>query len=118
MKNTIIRILVLAISLGALTACAVNQENLAGKINGTRILYSDYIESYRGHYNNFQILNNRAPDAIEKEALKSQTWTDATKHVVLNDYFKNTGFQPPARKYWIPSGLISLFTSCAPPSST
>ena len=40
MKNTIIRILVLAISLAALTACAANQENLAGKINGTRILYS------------------------------------------------------------------------------
>ena len=88
MKNTIVKILFLAFTLAALTACAANQENLAGKINGTPILYSDYIESYRGHYNNFQILNNRAPDAIEKEALKSQTWTNATKHVVLNDYFK------------------------------
>lgn len=88
MKYISIKILFLALSLAALTACAVNQENLAGKINGTPILYRDYIESYRGHYNNFQILNNRAPDAIEKETLKSQTWSNATKHVVLNDYFK------------------------------
>lgn len=68
-------------------SCSTNRATLAGKINGTNITYSEYMDSFRGHYNNFQVLNNRAPDNTEKEQIKRQTWLDATKHVILKDLF-------------------------------
>lgn len=81
-------LLSLAAILALAAGCAVNQKKLAGRINGTPIPYADYMESYRGHYNNFQILNNRPPDSEEKEAIRRQTWNDATKHVILKDCFR------------------------------
>lgn len=72
-----------------LAACAVTKDaKLAGRINGTPIPESAFMDSYRGHYNNFQILNNRPPDNEERELIKRQTWQDATKHVILTDYFR------------------------------
>lgn len=83
--------LILAGLLALLAACTVNQPKLAGRINGTPIPYNSYMESYRGHYNNFQILNNRVPDAEEKEQIRRDTWKDATRHVILTDYFRKYG---------------------------
>ncbi len=78
----------LALSLLLVWGCATNsQKELAGRINGTPIPYSDFIDAYRGHYNNFQVLNNRVPDGDERDLIRQQTWTDATKHVILTDLF-------------------------------
>ncbi|MBW6514504.1 MAG: SurA N-terminal domain-containing protein [Candidatus Syntrophosphaera sp.] len=81
--------IILALAAAIISGCAVNQSgNLAGRINGKPIPGSSYWDAYRGHYNNFQILNNRPPDNEEKEMLKRQTWKDATRHVILTEHFR------------------------------
>lgn len=87
MKSKTIALSALLCCLLLAFSCSTNRAALAGKINGTPITYSEYMDSFRGHYNNFQVLNNRAPDNQEKEQIKRQTWLDATKHVILKDLF-------------------------------
>jgi hypothetical protein len=92
MKKTISTLLphlvIIIMALGMITGCTTNKSNLAGSINGTPIQVMAFWDSYRGHYNNFQILNRRPPDKAEIEMIKRQTWNDAAKHVILTDYFK------------------------------
>lgn len=86
----------LAVILAAamlIAGCTTNKANLAGSINGTPIQVLAFWDSYRGHYNNFQIVNHRAPDKDEIAMIQRQTWNDAAKHVILNDYFKKYGIR-------------------------
>ncbi len=95
---TITAFLIVIILAALGSACSVTQTNLAGKINGRPISYAVYMDSYRAHYNNFQILNNRVPDADEKEQIRLLTWRDATKHVVLTNYFAKYDIETTAQE--------------------
>ncbi len=80
--------LLLALLLALLFAgCSSNQGTLAGRINGEPVKADVFNDSYRAHYTNFQVLNNRAPARDEREQIKYQTWTDAAKGVILRQYF-------------------------------
>lgn len=70
-----------------LTGCGANQGDLAGRINGQPVTVTVYNDSYRAHYTNFQVLNNRAPSRDERELLKQQTWTHAAMGIILRQYF-------------------------------
>lgn len=70
-----------------LAGCGANQGNLAGRINGQPVTLDVFNDSYRGHYTNFQVLNNRAPSRDEREQIKRQTWSDAARGVILRQYF-------------------------------
>jgi hypothetical protein len=72
----------------ALSGCFITQGRSAGLINGKPVPYDAYMESYRAHYNNFQILNNRVPDTDEIRQIKRETWRDATKGQILKTYFE------------------------------
>ena len=92
MKHPLFCLIVLIIAL-AVAGCVVSKPNLAGRINGTEITYGAFMDSYRAHYNNFQVLNNRVPDKDENEQIKRQTWTHAAKHVILTNYFRKYGIE-------------------------
>ncbi|MDP3115133.1 MAG: peptidylprolyl isomerase [Candidatus Cloacimonadaceae bacterium] len=91
MKRIIPALLIILMAL--LTACSVNQGRLAGKVNGTPIPYDEFIAANRGHYENFWMLNNRAPGIDEKQEIMRQTWRNITKHVILKDNFKKYGIR-------------------------
>ena len=58
------------LALAALiTACSINTANSAGVVNGTPIPYSEFMDSYRSHYENFYTENGRPPDTEERKAL-------------------------------------------------
>ena len=78
--------ILLALAL-LLASCGANQGTLAGRINGQPVTAESFNDSYRGHYTNFQVLNNRAPSREERELIKQQTWTDAAKGVILRQWF-------------------------------
>jgi hypothetical protein len=82
----------------ALSACAVNNRELAGRINGTPIPYDSYIDSYRGHYNNFYTLNSRPPGIDETLRINQETWRDITIDVILKSYFKKYGIAASAEE--------------------
>lgn len=92
--------LLVPVALAALLlgACAVNTKDIAGRINGQPIEYAAWMDSYRAHYNNFQILNNRVPDSEEKELIKNQTWQDAAKGVILKSRFEKCGITVSAQE--------------------
>ncbi len=92
-----------------LTGCGANQGSLAGRINGQPITAESFNDSYRGHYTNFQVLNNRAPSREEREQIKQQTWTDAARGVILRQWFS---------KYRIsatPSEVVDTLAKNIPP---
>lgn len=78
--------ILLALAL-LLAGCGANQGNLAGRINGQPVTAESFNDAYRGHYANFQWLNNRAPSREERELIKQQTWTDAARGVILRQWF-------------------------------
>ncbi|MCB5265625.1 MAG: peptidylprolyl isomerase [Candidatus Cloacimonetes bacterium] len=77
----------IAISL-ILMSCSGPQGESAGIINGTRILYPDFVGSYQGHTANFQGSMGRAPNSDEKNKLFAETWEDITKHMILKEQFQ------------------------------
>ncbi|MDZ4121554.1 MAG: SurA N-terminal domain-containing protein, partial [Candidatus Cloacimonadaceae bacterium] len=85
--------LMLVIILLSLTACAVQRANLAGKVNGTNIDYTEFISAHRGHFNNFMTEKGRIPDTEEKKEILRQTWRNITVHVILKEHFKRYNIQ-------------------------
>ncbi|MGI6199000.1 MAG: SurA N-terminal domain-containing protein [Candidatus Cloacimonadaceae bacterium] len=79
----------IAIALAlTLFSCATTQEHIAGTINGQPIPMGQFASSHRGHYENFYILNERAPSMEEKNEILRLTWRDITKHVILQQQFR------------------------------
>ncbi len=70
-----------------LAACSTNQTDLAGKINGQPITRNAFNESHRRHYENFQIMQNRAPSREEREQIKWDTWMNLARVTILKQYF-------------------------------
>lgn len=70
-----------------ITACSINTANSAGVVNGTPIPYSEFMDSYRSHYENFYTENGRPPDTEERKALEQTTWLNITKFIILKDYY-------------------------------
>ncbi len=80
----------IAIALAlTLFSCATTQEHIAGTINGQPIPMGQFASSHRGHYENFYILNERAPSMEEKNEILRLTWRDITKHVILQQQFRH-----------------------------
>ena len=76
------------LALAALiTACSINTANSAGVVNGTPIPYSEFMDSYRSHYENFYTENGRPPDTEERKALEQTTWLNITKFIIHKDYY-------------------------------
>ena len=99
-----------ALSLALLLAgCGANRGNLAGRINGEAITAEAFNDAYRGHYTNFQVLNNRPPSREERERLKRQTWGDAARSVILRQYFVKYGITA------TPSEVIDTLSANIPP---
>ncbi len=71
-----------------LSSCAMQKANLAGKINGNDISYTDFVAAHRGHFNNFMAEKGRTPDAEEKKEILRQTWRNITIHIILKQQFK------------------------------
>ncbi len=71
-----------------LFSCATTQEHIAGTINGQSIPMDQFAASHRGHYENFYILNERAPSMEEKNEILKLTWRDITKHMILQQQFR------------------------------
>lgn len=80
--------LILILSALFLAACAANQNDLAGRINGQPITRNAYNESHRRHYENFQVLQNRAPSREEREQIKRETWKNLARVTILQQYFQ------------------------------
>ncbi len=70
------------------SSCAMQKSNLAGRINGTEITYTDFVAAHRGHFNNFMAEKGRTPDAEEKKEILRQTWRNITIHVILKKQFE------------------------------
>ena len=79
---TLVTILVL------LAACQVNNQTVAGVINGRRISYPEYMEAYRAQYENFYTQTGKAPEQQEKKQLEQQTWSNFTKRIIIDEYCK------------------------------
>ncbi len=88
MKTRHFILLLLAVAALFLTACAVNQADLAGRINGQPISRNAFNESHRRHYENFQVLQNRAPSREERELIKRETWLNLARVTILQQYFQ------------------------------
>ena len=52
-----------------LFSCATTQEHIAGTINGQSIPMDQFAASHRGHYENFYILNERAPSMEDRKSV-------------------------------------------------
>jgi len=71
-----------------MAACSTNQGTLAGRVNGVPIPRDEYIAAHRGHFENFWVINDRAPGIDEKQEITRQTWRNITKHVILQQHFQ------------------------------
>lgn len=83
MKTTILCLIAVAL----LTACAVPNRNLAGKVDNRDITLPEFMGAYRGHFENFMFENGRRPDNEEKKELERLTWRNITIHVILHNHF-------------------------------
>ncbi len=72
----------------ALSSCALQTANAAGRVNGTIIKTLDFNAAHRGHFENFMFENGRVPDSEEKKEIHRLTWRNITIHVILKDQFK------------------------------
>lgn len=71
-----------------LASCATSSEPIAGTINGQIIPMDQFAVSHRGHYENFYIINKRAPRMEEINEILKLTWRDITKHMILQQQFR------------------------------
>lgn len=103
--------LLLILLLG--TSCALQKSNMAGRINGTDIPYTDFVNSHRGHFNNFMAEKGRVPDTEEKKEILRQTWRNITIHTILKAQFKKYSIRVTEREVLdtlisnVPSYLLS-----------
>lgn len=74
-----------------LSGCATTSGPVAGTINGYPIPLDQFYVAQRGHYDNFYIINKRAPGVEENNEIIRQTWKDITTHVILQDQFRKFG---------------------------
>lgn len=82
--------LMIALMLATLlliSACATNNVDLAGRVNGTPIPLDEFVASNRAHFETFWIQNNRAPGIDERQEINRVTWRNITKHVILKQNF-------------------------------
>jgi len=71
----------------ALSSCAYQKSESAGRVNGVYIKTQDFMNSLRGHFTGFMLEKDRTPDENEKRELYKSTWRDITIHVILKNYF-------------------------------
>ncbi len=89
----IVILISLSIVLTGIFSCAMQKENIAGRINGVDIKKQDFMNSLRGHFTGFRLEKERTPSESEKRELYKKTWKDITIHVILKDYFKKYQIQ-------------------------
>lgn len=84
MKTIILCITLLII----LTACAVPNRNMAGRIENREISLQEFMGAYRGHFENFMFEYGRRPDNDDKKKLERDTWRHIAMHVILSNHFE------------------------------
>lgn len=70
-----------------ISACASQNVELAGRVNGEPIPLDEFVAANRAHFENFWVQNNRAPGIDERQGINRMTWRNITKHVILKQYF-------------------------------
>lgn len=89
----ILFLITLSIVFTGIFSCAMQKENIAGRINGVDIKKQDFMSSLRGHFTGFRLERDRTPSESEKRELYKETWRDITIHVILKEYFKKYQIQ-------------------------
>lgn len=82
------RMIIVSIALILLSACAVTNRNVAGRIENREISHQEFMGAYRGHFENFMFKHGRRPDNEEKRELERLTWRHIAMHVILSNYFE------------------------------
>lgn len=92
MRYTSVILILLALLL--ISSCVTGQGSLVGRINGEPIKRDRFMVENRSLYEAFSFKHNRSPNIEEGNEIKSQTWANIIKDVILKQHFAKYKIQP------------------------